>query len=291
MLPCFHIKEVALAKYGMYTMQTMSEPFKLSEQECREAVKILAERNGITRVDEVYEDGETLMSRAAGCESYLDLLRLLIAAGADANAVDAQGCTALDTAEAAGSGVCARLLRQAGGRTGSGDPLSRAVAMGDTASVQELVSTHKYSQTKLQRAAGNACIADNAGMLKQLCPLLSNSKPGDGRFLAYLVRMAAWKDSRACLEYLLGDFALSPDGDEGRLDAPDPECWFEVDDETEELTPLACAASAGHAECVRLLLHYGATPDMEDDIEETPLEAAEEMERKECAKLIREAMG
>lgn len=61
--------------------------------------------------------------------------------------------------------------------------------------------------------------------------------------------------------------------------------------DAEELTPLACAASAGHAECVRLLLHYGATPDMEDDIEETPLEAAEEMGRKECAKLIREAMG
>lgn len=51
--------------------------------------------------------------------------------------------------------------------------------------------------------------------------------------------------------------------------------------DAEELTPLACAASAGHAECVRLLLHYGATPDMEDDIEETPLEAAEEMGRKE----------
>ena len=33
-----------------------------------------------------------------------------------------------------------------------------------------------------------------------------------------------------------------------------------VDDETEGLTPLTCAASAGHAERVRLLLHYGATP-------------------------------
>lgn len=48
--------------------------------ERREAVKILAERHGITGVDEVYEDGETLLSRAAGCESCLDLLRLLIAA-------------------------------------------------------------------------------------------------------------------------------------------------------------------------------------------------------------------
>ena len=52
---------------------------------------------------------------------------------------------------------------------------------------------------KLQRAASNACIADNSGMLKLLSPLLSNSKPGEGRFWAYLVRMAAWKDSRECL--------------------------------------------------------------------------------------------
>lgn len=327
-----------------------------TDQERREAVKILAERHGITNVDELYEDGETLLSRAAGCESCLDLLQLLIAAGADVNhtgsdgatplyractafytdgarvlvesgadvnaatregetplmnaalgnhaemikillnagadvnAVDAQGCTALDAAEAAGSRECTRLLQRAGVRSGRGQPLFQAVAHGDTAAVQELVSSHKYSQAKLQRAASNASIADNSGMLKLLSPLLSNSKPGDGRFWAYLVRQAAWKDSRECLEYLLGDFALSPDGDDGRLDAPDPECWFEMDDETEGMTPLTCAATAGHAECVRLLLHYGAAPDLEDEIDETPLEAAEEMGQKECAKLIREAL-
>ena len=181
-------------------------------------------------------------------------------AGADVNAVDAQGCTALDAAEAAGSRECTRLLQRAGGRAGRRDPLFQAVAHGDTAAVQELVSSHKYSQAKLQRAASNACIADNAGMLKLLSPLMSNSKPGDGRFWAYLVRMAAWKDSRGCLEFLLGDLGFSPDGDDRRVDTPDPECWFEVDDETEGMTPLTCAASAGHAECVRLLLHYGATP-------------------------------
>lgn len=330
---------------------------KTCELQRQEAVKTLAERHGITKVDEEYEDGETLLSRAAACESCLDLLQLLIAAGADVNhadadgctplyractafntdgarllveggadvnaatregetplmnaalgnhaemvkillqaganvnAVDAQGCTALDAAEAACSRECMRLLQRAGGRTGRKDPLFQAVANGDTAAVKELVATHQYSQAKLQRAASNACIADNAGMLKLLSPLLSHSKPGDGRFWAYLVRMAAWKDSRACLEYLLGDLGFSPDGDEGRMDAPAPECWFEVDDESEGMTPLTCAASAGHAECVRLLLHYGAAPDLEDEIDETPLEAAEETGRKECAKLIREAMG
>lgn len=63
----------------------MSKPRKSSGQERPEAVKTLAERHGITKVDEEYEDGETLLSRAAACESCLDLLQLLIAAGADVN--------------------------------------------------------------------------------------------------------------------------------------------------------------------------------------------------------------
>ena len=45
----------------------MSKPHQSSEMGRREAVKILAERHGITREDEVYEDGETMLSRAAGC--------------------------------------------------------------------------------------------------------------------------------------------------------------------------------------------------------------------------------
>lgn len=76
-------------------MRTMSKLFKPSEQDRQEAVKILAERHGITRVDEVYEDGETVLSRAAGCESCLELLRLLIAAGADVNHADNDGATPL----------------------------------------------------------------------------------------------------------------------------------------------------------------------------------------------------
>ena len=44
-------------------MRCMGRP---TDKDRREAVKILAERHDITRVDEVYEDGETLLSRAAG---------------------------------------------------------------------------------------------------------------------------------------------------------------------------------------------------------------------------------
>ena len=44
-------------------MRGMGSP---TDKERREAVKILAESHGITRVDEVHEDGETLLSRAAG---------------------------------------------------------------------------------------------------------------------------------------------------------------------------------------------------------------------------------
>lgn len=45
----------------------MSKTHQSSEMGRLKAVKILAERHGITRVDDVYEDGETLLSRAAGC--------------------------------------------------------------------------------------------------------------------------------------------------------------------------------------------------------------------------------
>lgn len=38
---------------------------KTCELQRQEAVKTLAERNGITRVDEVYEDGETLIPDVA----------------------------------------------------------------------------------------------------------------------------------------------------------------------------------------------------------------------------------
>ena len=37
-----------------------------TDMERREAVKILAERHGITNVDEAYEDGEILLSRTRG---------------------------------------------------------------------------------------------------------------------------------------------------------------------------------------------------------------------------------
>ena len=47
-------------------MSIVISPFKPNEEKRREAVNILAERHGITKVDEVYEDGETLLSRKAG---------------------------------------------------------------------------------------------------------------------------------------------------------------------------------------------------------------------------------
>lgn len=87
---------------------------KTCELQRQEAVKILAERHGITRVDEVYEDGETLLSRAAGYVSCLDLLRLLIAAGADVNHDGNDGCTPLYRACTAFNTEGARLLVEGG---------------------------------------------------------------------------------------------------------------------------------------------------------------------------------
>lgn len=92
----------------------MSKPHRSSERERHEAFKTLAEKYGITRVDEVYEDGETLLSHAAGCESCLDLLRLLIAAGTDVNHADVDGCTPLYRACTAFNTDGARLLVEGG---------------------------------------------------------------------------------------------------------------------------------------------------------------------------------
>ncbi len=92
----------------------MSKLHKSSEMERWEAVKTLAERHGISKVDEVHEDGETLLLRAAGCESCLELMRLLIAAGADVNHADADGCTPLYRACTAFNRDGARLLAEAG---------------------------------------------------------------------------------------------------------------------------------------------------------------------------------
>lgn len=89
-------------------------PFKPNEEERREAVKILAEGHGITRVDEVYEDGEALLSRAAGCESCLELLRLLLAAGADVNHAAHDGATPLYHACTTFNTDGARLLVEGG---------------------------------------------------------------------------------------------------------------------------------------------------------------------------------
>lgn len=58
--------------------------------------------------------GKTLLSRAAGCESCLDLLRLLIAAGADVNHADADGCTPLYHACTAFNREGAKLLVEGG---------------------------------------------------------------------------------------------------------------------------------------------------------------------------------
>lgn len=85
----------------------------------------------------------------AALGNHAEMVKLLLNAGADVSAVDAQGCTAQDAAEAACSRECMRLLQRAGGRMGRKDPLFQAVANSDTTAVQELVSTHKYSQAKL----------------------------------------------------------------------------------------------------------------------------------------------
>ena len=125
-----------------------------TDQDRREAVKILAERHGITRVDEVYEDGETLLSRAAGGESCLDLLRLLIVAGADVNHAGNDGATPLYRACTAFNTEGARLLVEAG------SDVNAATREGETPLMNAAQTNHirHYAMNRLcnHRASGAA---------------------------------------------------------------------------------------------------------------------------------------
>ena len=106
---------------------------------------------------------------------------------------------------------------------------------------------------------------------------------------------AAWDEENLDVMRLLitagADVNVANDDGYTALDAnaSQKEPWF-AEDETECVPPLINALISGSPECVRLLLEYGAVPDLEDDNGTTPLALAEEMGQEECAELIREAL-
>ena len=213
----------------------MSEPLKPTGQERQDAIKILAEKYHITNLNKVNRDGETPLMSAAWDEENLDVMRLLITAGADVNMVDELGESALSTACNEGNTEAAKLL------VGAGADVNVANDEGHTS----LMSAAMWSDAELVeillKAGANLDAADDDGYT-----------------------------------------ALN-------ANASQKEPWF-AEDETECVPPLINALISGSPECVRLLLEYGAVPDLESDNGTTPLALAEEMGQEECAELIREAL-
>lgn len=333
-------------------MPSMSEPHKPTGQERQDAIKILAEKYHITNLNKVNRDGETPLMSAAWDEENLDVMRLLITAGADVNLVDEsgesalstacnegnteaakllveagadvnvandeghtslmsavmwsdaelveillkaganldaaddEGYTALDWAKDARAAECVRILRAAGCKSHQkASPLLTAAMEKDAAAVKKLLSAAKKpSKEDIHKAADYACSEGLTDLFALLAPHI-----GKGRIRTILLDDAA-AGGQADIVKMMLELGADPNGmDAVKAKSSEKEPWF-AEEVTESVSPLINAVVAGSPECVRLLLEYGAVPDLEDDNGTTPLALAEEMGQEECAELIREAL-
>lgn len=333
-------------------MPSMSEPHKPTEQERQDAIKILAEKYHITNLNKVNRDGETPLMSAAWDEENLDVMRLLITAGADVNMVDElgesalstacnegnteaakllvgagadvnvandeghtslmsaamwsdaelveillkaganldaaddEGYTALDWAKDARAAECVRILRAAGCKSHQKEsPLLIAAMEKDAEAVKRLLSeAKKPSKEDIHKAAACACSEGAKDIFALLVPHI-----GRGRIRTMLLDDAAAAGDADILKMML-KLGTEPNGmDAVKAKSSEKEPWF-AEEVTESVSPLINAVVAGCPECVRLLLEYGAVPDLESDNGTTPLALAEDLGQEECAELIREAL-
>lgn len=253
--------------------------------ECNtDAAKLLVEAGADVNV--ANDEGHTpLMSAAMWSEA--ELVEILLKAGANLDAADDDGYTALDWAMDARAAECAKILRAAGCKSHQkASPLLTAAMEPDAAAVEKLLSaTKKPSKEDIHKAVEYACSMGLKDIFELLLPHI-----GRGRIRTLLLDDAA-ASGRADFVKLLLKMGVEPNGlDAVNANASQKDPWF-AEDVVESVPPLINAVIAGSPECVRLLLKYGAAPDLEDDNGTTLLELAENTGQKECAKLIREALG
>ncbi len=238
-------KEVAQAELqqkGISAAEYDSKLIEAAENGDDELVKLLIAAGA--DVNKANKYGNTPLYRAAW-NGHTECAKLLIAAGADVNKADKFGETPLYCAADKGRTECVKLLIAAGADVNMADedgltPLHLAAYNGHTECVKLLIDA---------RADVNK--ADKFGET----PLYWAAKEGHTECVKLLI--AAGADVNKADE----------DGD----------------------TPLSRAAWCGHAEYVKLLITAGADVNKADKDGNTPLHKAEERGHTECAKLLRAA--
>lgn len=248
-----------------------------------EVARLLVEAGA--NVNATNADRETSLMLAAMWDD-TELLDILLKAGADLHATDGKDGTALDWAVESKSKECARILSKAGCKRHLEDsPLAVAVIEHDVAEVKKLLSAaQKPAQEDIHKAAKVACELDMKDIFSLLVPHI-----GKGRIRTLLLDMSALSGMADFVALML-QMGADPNGmDAVKAEPSQMEPWI-AQTEGECTTPLLNAVIAGCPECVRLLLHYGAAPDMEDSSGFQPLELAESMGKDDCAEIIRAAL-
>lgn len=251
-----------------------------------EAVKLLVEHGADVNAAELY--GVTSLMEAV-TENQVEVIEILLKAGANPNIMDIYNSTALDYADNCQAGPCVQLLRAYGGRTGHElQLLKHAVLQNDEDVVRRLLSeTCKLDRFEVESAALELSQHWNLQILELLLPSLTSVASGTVRL--YLMNQAALCGRSEFLHVLL-ESGIDPNGRHVAADGGDTPSVYLPD----FLYPLRAAIQGGNGHqsyaCVRLLLEYGARPDLPDENGITPLEWAEREGNEECAELLRAAM-
>jgi ankyrin repeat protein len=225
-------------------------------------------------VDATNDDGETPLIRAA--QGNVEIVRLLLDAGADVSHRDALGLSALTVAKEAGADVVVGLLRDRGAKESLEDQLDAAVRADDRDAVDRLIAagvdvdaldTSSY-QTPLMTAVA-------LGRLEILTKLLdAGADPGvEGTGIETTgenaVRMAARMGSPWALRQLLSarpqrglaeDALLLGCANESVVRVALEQGARPDAKDSRGQSALACAAAAGAAGAVSILLEAGADP-------------------------------
>jgi ankyrin repeat protein len=200
----------------------------------------------ISEATRVRFSGATPLMVAAS-EGSQALVELLLERGADVNAADDQGRTALVIAEAAGHGEVAALLRARGGSSAALLPPEQALTL----------AAERGDAEGIETALGRGAAIDG----------YDTRKASDGKTALVL---AAEGGHPAAVRALV---ARGADLEQKAKTSPHNTRAI-LDSASQERTPLHAAAALGHDAIVRLLLDSGASPESRDECRETPLHLA-----------------